>query len=112
MTVTSGTAKLSGIAAQVFGASTIRIPKAALIDMLSRLFDAATVPSIEKLPEVRGHRLLRSWKLAAFWSGSTVTTWTSRGRGLRVNKGSFPTSAGKSEEAPNRKRRAPGARRA
>ncbi len=66
LTVTSGTAKLGGITAQALGSSSIRIPKAALIDMLSPLFDAGMVASIEKLPEVRGHIALTDLEAGGF----------------------------------------------
>jgi hypothetical protein len=66
LTVTSGTTKLGGMTAQVVGPSTIRVPKAALIDMLSPLFDAATVASIERLPDVRGQIALTELEASGF----------------------------------------------
>jgi hypothetical protein len=96
LTVTSGTAKLGGITAQVSGASTIRIPKAALIDMLSPLFDAATVASIEKLPEVRGHVAIADLEAGGFLVKIERNHLDITRRGAAASS----TRAGKSEEAP------------
>jgi len=96
LTVTSGTAKLGGITAQVFGTSTIRIPKAALIDMLSPLFDAASVASIEKLPEVRGHVAIADLEAGGFLVKIERNHLDITRRGAAASS----TRAAKSEEAP------------
>ena len=45
-----GKAELGGITAQVVGSSSIRVPKAALVDMLSPVLDRPTLAAIEERP--------------------------------------------------------------
>lgn len=87
LTVTSGSRKLGGLTANVSGASTIRIPKAAFVDMISPVFDAATVAAIAKLPEVDGLVALRDLEA----SGLIVKA---QGKHLDVTRGAVTASVG------------------
>ena len=86
LTVTSGPRKLGGLTAHVFGASSIRIPKAAFIDMILPVFDAATVASIVRLPEIDGLVALRDLEA----SGLIVNA---QGKHLDVTRGTVVASA-------------------
>jgi hypothetical protein len=66
LVVTSGTVKLGGVTAQVLGPSTVRIPKSALIDMLSPVFDDTPVTSLANIPEVGGYVSLKDLETAGF----------------------------------------------
>jgi hypothetical protein len=66
LVVTSGTIKLGGVTAWVLGASTVRVPKSALVDMLSPVFDGAAVESLSNLPEVGGYLSIGDLEAAGF----------------------------------------------
>src|SRR5262245_29423884 len=66
LTVTSGKKELGVITAQVTGSSSVRLPKAALIDMLSPAFDNSALAAIENIPDVRGYIDLTSLSRTGF----------------------------------------------
>ncbi len=66
MGLSSGGKQLGNIAVQVVGSRTVMLPKAALIDMLTPVFDQSVLAQLESLPEADGHVALTELKAAGF----------------------------------------------
>ncbi len=66
MGLSSGGKQLGNIAVQVHGSRTIMLPKAALIDMLTPVFDQSALAQLESMPEADGHVALTDLKAAGF----------------------------------------------